>query len=155
VSAERRIPRDRLGRPLPAGSRDELRSDYDPAVAEALPVSAVLRRVAKLFDERRFFEAHEWLEHLWKSPATPAEDRDFWQGLTQVAVGLCHCQRGNRRGAWVLLERAVGHLRRYPPPHKGIDTTELIAGAERAREALERNPTQGDLTFPPFPLDQE
>lgn len=150
MKTPRRIPRDRLGRPLPAGGEDELTSRGDPE-APGLSSSAALDQAARLFGEQRFFEAHEWLEHIWKSPATSEEDRDFWQGLTQVAVGFCHCQRGNAEGAAALLARAARQLSAYPSPHHGIDTATLIEAASRVREALLRGYPPADLTFPPFP----
>ena len=45
----------------------------------------------------------------------PAE-RDLWQGLAQVAVGLTHAQRGNSRGAVALLRRGADRLSGYPEP---------------------------------------
>ena len=56
-------------------------------------------RAILLFDECRFFEAHEQFEHAWKDDDTDEEDRPFWKGVTQVAVGCCHAQRGNRRSS--------------------------------------------------------
>jgi uncharacterized protein len=49
-----------------------------------------------LWDEQRFFEAHECLEHVWH--AAP-DDRDLWQGVIQVAVAGVHLQRGNPTAA--------------------------------------------------------
>jgi hypothetical protein len=39
------------------------------------------------------FAAHEVLEARWK--AGPDEERDLWQGLAQICVGLTHAARGN------------------------------------------------------------
>lgn len=117
-------PRDRYGRPLPEGSRDELRAEPPPrSAAEAR------RRGIALFNRRRFFEAHECFEHLWKAHGTAERDRDFWKGLAQIAVGCCHVQRGNPAGAAALLERGIGRLRRYPSPHHEIDIRRLCAEA--------------------------
>ncbi|WP_211882206.1 DUF309 domain-containing protein, partial [Pseudarthrobacter albicanus] len=43
------------------------------------------------------FAAHEVLEARWK--AGPAEERNLWQGLAQICVGLTHAARGNSVGA--------------------------------------------------------
>jgi predicted metal-dependent hydrolase len=48
------------------------------------------------------------LEAVWK--ACPADERDYWQGLAQLCVGVTHLQRGNREGAVTLLRRGAGHL---------------------------------------------
>jgi uncharacterized protein len=73
------------------------------------PAEAV-QLAQRLIDEGRPFHAHEVLEAVWK--ASPSAQRDLWQGLAQIAVGLTHARRGNGRGAVALLRRgaaAVGH----------------------------------------------
>ena len=70
---------------------------------------------ARLADELlragRPFHAHEVLEASWKSG--PAGERDLWQGLAQIAVGLTHAHRGNARGAVALLTRGTQRVRAY------------------------------------------
>jgi hypothetical protein len=70
---------------------------------------------ARLADELlrtgRPFHAHEVLEASWKSAAP--DERDLWQGLAQVAVGLTHAHRGNARGAVTLLRRGADRVRAY------------------------------------------
>jgi hypothetical protein len=70
---------------------------------------------ARLADELlragRPFHAHEVLEASWKSG--PAGERDLWQGLAQIAVGLTHAHRGNARGAVTLLTRGAERVRAY------------------------------------------
>ena len=129
-------PRDRYGRPLPSGSPDELDPRRLAAVRGGIDLDATLGVGAALFDDHRFFEAHEVFEALWKSPRIPGSDRAFWKGVTQVAVGLCHCQRGNYRGAVALLDRAARHLAGYPPTHCGVDTERLVALARSAARSL-------------------
>jgi hypothetical protein len=67
------------------------------------------------------------LEAAWK--AAPPAERDLWQGLAQVAVGLTHALRGNSRGAVALLRRGADKLSGYPAhgPH-GVD----VAGVRRS-----------------------
>jgi uncharacterized protein len=103
-------PRDALGRPLPRGARGE------PGVPDdlALPPVDALAMAQRLIDEDRPFQAHEVLEASWKS--APASERDLWQGLAQVAVGLTHAQRGNARGAAALLRRGAERVTGYLPP---------------------------------------
>jgi hypothetical protein len=87
------------------------------------PAEALAEAQAWL-DARRPFAAHEVLEDAWR--AAPTDERDLWQGLAQLAVGLTHAMRGNPRGAVALLERGTRHLTRYQstPPH-GVDVTGL------------------------------
>lgn len=134
-------PRDALGRPLPYGAVGEERApegvvrEPDQALAEA----------QQLLDAGRPFHAHEVLEDAWKS--APEPERQLWRGLAQLAVGLTHAARGNRRGATTLLERGAGNVAPYAdaPPH-GIDVAGLGAWA---RELAAAAATGGDLDVGP------
>jgi hypothetical protein len=135
-------PRDALGRPLPYGASGEERA---PEGVLRTPDRALAEAQA-LLDAGRPFHAHEVLEDAWKS--APAEERQLWRGLAQLAVGLTHAARGNRRGAAALLERGAGNVAGYAhaPPH-GIDAGGLVAWArERAAAAAGDEPV--DLTPP-------
>lgn len=107
-------PRDALGRPLPhAMSGSETTGDGHGQIPDDLvltgPDAALL--ADRLLREGRPFHAHEVLEASWKSG--PPEERDLWQGLAQIAVGLTHAHRGNARGATALLRRGAGRVRAY------------------------------------------
>jgi uncharacterized protein len=101
-------PRDALGRPL---ARDAVGTP-PLAADEALPPAQALQRAQRLLDAGRPFDAHDVLEAAWK--AAPDAERDLWQGLAQLAVGLTHARRGNGRGAVTLLLRGAKRLAAYP-----------------------------------------
>lgn len=132
-------PRDRTGRPLPYDTAEtDLCEEWEyDTVEEALALGRWL------WDEGRLFEAHECLEDVWH--AAPEEDRDFWQGVIQVAVAGVHDQRGNPTGAAALLDRARRRLEAYPDRHRGVDVAALV---EHARTAAERA-RRGEGTGPP------
>jgi uncharacterized protein len=117
-------PRDGLGRPLPHGTEGVERVPDDLV----LPPAESLAEAQRLLDTGRPFHAHEVLEGTWK--AAPAAERDLWQGLAQLAVGLTHRARGNPTGASALLLRGAGRIEPYAgaPPY-GIDVTGLVATA--------------------------
>lgn len=96
--------RDALGRPVAADDASAVE-----AVSEApLPDEQALDAAQALLDSGRAFSAHEVLEASWKA-ASP-DERDRWQGLAQVCVGVTHLQRGNLVGAVRLLQRGAGRL---------------------------------------------
>jgi uncharacterized protein len=115
-------PRDELGRPLGRQA-----PGVPGASDEALPPAEALSTAEQLLREGRPFHAHEVLEAAWK--AAPAAERELWQGLAQVAVGLTHALRGNSRGAVALLRRGAEKLSGYPAhgPHD-VD----VAGVRRS-----------------------
>lgn len=144
-------PRDRYGQPLPRGSRDELGDRLEPEqVGDTFP--AVFEQAVALFDAERFFEAHDFFEHIWKSDWVDEADRDFWKGVTQVAVGCVHTQRGNQGGATALLESAVGYLAGYPPAYYGVDAGALSAEAEALAARVAEQGASPNQRFPRFPL---
>ncbi|HZQ32689.1 MAG TPA: DUF309 domain-containing protein [Mycobacterium sp.] len=117
-------PRDALGRPLARGTEGVPRipDDLD------LPPAESLSYAQELLDEGLAFNAHEVLEAAWKNG--PADERELWQGLAQLAVGITHVQRGNVKGAAALLDRAAARLRLAGPTPYGIDADGLVAYAE-------------------------
>ena len=118
-------PRDALGRPLPYGA-----VGVDPVPEEPLPPMESVQVARQLVKEGRPFAAHEVLEARWK--AGPAEERDLWQGLAQLCVGLTHAARGNSVGALRLVERGAGRLEAYGTgegPTYGLDLTAVVACA--------------------------
>jgi uncharacterized protein len=89
-----------------------------------------------LFDQHRFFEAHEVLEDVWR--VAPEPERRFLQGLIQVAVALHHHSRGNPVGCRSLLERARRNLSGYPEQHGGLDLAALLRSLDEWRTALDQ-----------------
>jgi len=93
------------------------------------------RLADQLLREGRPFHAHEVLEAAWKS--APPGERDLWQGLAQIAVGLTHARRGNSRGAAALLRRGAQRVRAHqdqPGPTRdqpyGMDIPAVLAAAD-------------------------
>ena len=106
-------PRDALGRPLdPADSPGSGVAGADRIPDDLVITGAEAAALAdRLLRDGRPFHAHEVLEAAWKSG--PADERDLWQGLAQIAVGLTHARRGNARGAVALLSRGAERVRGY------------------------------------------
>lgn len=134
-------PRDGLGRPLPHTAAGVERVPDDLV----LPPEESLTEAQRLLDAERPFHAHEVLEGTWK--AAPPAERDLWQGLAQLAVGLTHQRRGNRRGAVTLLRRGAARITPYAveSPH-GIDVAGLVAYAQRLAADVEAG--GGEVTVP-------
>lgn len=109
-----RRPRDAFGRPLPHGEQgvDRIPDDYAPTAEEALT------EARRLLGEGKPFHAHEVLEGRWKN--SPEEERELWQGLAQICVGLTHLQRGNPRGATTLLTRGATRITPYGPHYASL-----------------------------------
>ena len=132
-------PRDGLGRPLPRGAVGVARIPDELVLA---PVPALIE-AQRLLDDGLPFHAHEILEGTWK--AAPTAERDLWQGLAQLAVGLTHALRGNTSGASALLRRGRERIVAYAvdPPYE-IDVPGLVDWADATLAGLST-----DLDLPP------
>jgi uncharacterized protein len=132
-------PRDGLGRPLgraDSAAASEVSGSSGAFGSERIPDDLVIggAEAAALADQLlrdgRPFHAHEVLEAAWKSG--PAQERDLWQGLAQIAVGLTHARRGNARGAVALLRRGTERVRAYQDRAGQDRAGQDGAGSQRA-----------------------
>jgi hypothetical protein len=122
----------------------------------ALAAPDAARFADELLRAGRPFHAHEVLEASWKS--APPHERDLWQGLAQVAVGLTHAHRGNARGAVTLLRRGADRVRGYHDASEpaaeggrpyGIDIAAVLAACDDLAARIER---RGLAEIPPADL---
>jgi predicted metal-dependent hydrolase len=105
-------------------------SDYQSANANLL-IEGI-----ELFNRQEFFECHEVLEDLWRQQSDP--ERQFTQGLIQVAVGYHHLLRGNHAGAVKLFKRGIGRLKEFLPVHNDVDLTNLLKTVETVLANLDQ-----------------
>ncbi len=91
-------------------------------------------RGIQLFNDRRFYDAHEIWEDVWRESNGP--EKKFLQGLIQAAVALHHHSTGNSVGACSLLERARKNLVEYPEDFGGIRLADLLASLATWRESM-------------------
>ncbi len=150
-------PRDALGRPLArveasAGAEAGQARIPDDLVITG-PDAATL--ADQLLRDGRPFHAHEVLEAAWKTG--PPGERDLWQGLAQIAVGLTHARRGNARGAAALLRRGAQRVRAHqehpdatagPYPY-GMDIPAVLAASDDLAARIEQHGLDG---IPPADL---
>ncbi len=137
-------PRDGLGRPLRRGESGVVGVPDDLVLA---PHESLVE-AQRLLDEGRPFQAHEVLEASWK--AAPDAERDLWQGLAQLAVGLTHALRGNKVGGAAVLRRGADHISGYADarPH-GVDVAGLLDWAKALAGQLEDPSHDVDPPVPP------
>ena len=101
-----------------------------------------------LFNAQDYFEAHEVLEDLWAE--SHGDERRFYQGLIQAAVGLCHYSNGNLGGAAKLYRSSRDYMERCGSPFLGLDAAAFWAQMERCfRPLLET--TTPDRSLRPDP----
>ena len=78
-----------------------------------------------LFNEGKYFEAHEELEAAWR--AESGRIRNLYQGILQAAVTYLHITRGNYQGAVKVYGRSMKWLKDWPDHCRGVDVAQLRA----------------------------
>ena len=101
-------------------------------------------QAVSLFNDGTFFEAHEAWEDLWRVAVPP--EKQFLQGLIQLAVAFHHHSKGNLAGARSLLDRGYKNLSGYPDDFGGIELVQLRESVSRWRRALAE-----ETPLPPLP----
>jgi predicted metal-dependent hydrolase len=106
----------------------------------------------RLFNLRRYFEAHEALEAAWMAETRPL--RSLYQGILQVAVAYYHIQRGNPRGALKLFHRCRANLAPFPDNYLGINLGKLREDYQAIENRIRQAPASGAKLdpglFPPI-----
>ncbi len=119
----------------------------DPMFAEAIDQ----------FNSGDYYACHDTLEAIWNN--SWQSDRDFYQGILQIAVGLYHLNSQNWHGAAILLGEGTSRLPAYLPEYQSVDVENLledslhilrtvqIKGKEGMSDIL-NSIEQGDLKIP-------
>lgn len=94
-----------------------------------------------MFNEGRYFEAHEIWEDLWRETHGPL--KTVCQGLIHAAVGLYHIQRDNKVGARSQLRKALDKLKAHPASAPNLDVPDLISQIAGIVDALDQTAESG------------
>lgn len=90
----------------------------------------------RLFNEGKYFEAHEALEAAWLEER--GNVRDLYRGILQVGVAYLHITRGNYDGAVKVYGRSLKWMKGWPAVCRGIFVEELRKDAERVNAEVKR-----------------
>ncbi len=108
--------------------------DADPALA----LHPCYQGYFQCFNEARYYEAHDVLEHLWLGGGRTDPDHAFYKGLIQLAGAFVHLQKqrarpehakdGRRlRPAVRLFALATANLAAYGPRHLSLNVDGVLA----------------------------
>jgi predicted metal-dependent hydrolase len=90
----------------------------------------------ELFNEGKFFEAHEELEIAWNEEAGAI--RDLYRGILQVAVAYLHITRGNYNGAVKVYGRSLKWTQGWNDVCRGINVKKLRGDAQTVMQEVKR-----------------
>ena len=112
---------------------------------QSLMVDPRFGDAVRLFNAGEWYACHDGFEELWHETQGPC--RRVLQGILQIAVAHLHLERGNRRGATVLLGEGLGRLHNAGAEQLGLDLELLRQQAAARLQAL-----QQELDPTPLPL---
>jgi predicted metal-dependent hydrolase len=78
-----------------------------------------------LFNEQKFYEAHDILENLWL-PDKHGPNGNFYKGLIQLAGAFVHLQKNRLRPSAALFKLAQTNLAKYSAWHEHLDMTAVL-----------------------------
>jgi predicted metal-dependent hydrolase len=79
-----------------------------------------------LFNQQKFYEAHDILEDLWL-PDRHGVNGNFYKGLIQLAGAFVHLQKQRLRPSAALFKLARTNLEKYPALHERLDLAGVLA----------------------------
>lgn len=88
----------------------------------------------QLFNQKKFFAAHEELELAWRDE--PGNIRDLYRGILQIGVAYYHIQHRNFSGAQKMFFRAEKWLISYSGYYLGINVGKLKKDATKISRLL-------------------
>jgi len=124
---------------------EELQGAAPEAATTDVAQHPCYRGFFRCWNEQRYYEAHDVLEHLWLD--TNSEDSNYFKGLIQAAGGFVHLQKhfqfpthrvhGRRLGPAVRLFRlAEKNLTPFGPVRHHFDVAALLRLIHTTAEAV-------------------
>lgn len=117
-----------------------------PAGISDLAADPRLREAVDQFNQGDWYASHDGFEALWHETLEP--DRTVLQGILQIAVAHLHRERGNLRGATVLLGEGLGRLSPCGDGAMGFDLALLRTNSAQYLEALQQQRSLDGLPAP-------
>jgi predicted metal-dependent hydrolase len=106
-----------------------------------------LREGINLFNQRRFFEAHETWEMLYQS--AEIKDKPFLEGLIQLSAACRLIEDfGEIKGPVKLIYQALIRFENYQPTYLDIKVARLTATMEVWAKELEASGVRGEKPVP-------
>lgn len=88
------------------------------------------------FNQAEFYDCHDTLEAIWMDAI--ATEKNFYQGILQIAVACYHLGNYNWRGAVTLLGEGIRRLSYFQPSHSEIDVGALVSQSYELLQQLQQ-----------------
>ncbi|MDX1663231.1 MAG: DUF309 domain-containing protein [Candidatus Promineifilaceae bacterium] len=130
------VPRSRFSRALPQLIEKYVRTDQSEALQSACaePLAALGQEGIELFNQGKYYKAHDPLEEAWF--ADEGAGREIYRAILQVGIAYFQIERGNYRGAVKMLLRVRQWLAPLPDICRGVDIARLREDVDNVHDAL-------------------
>src|SRR5919206_4722660 len=98
-------------------------ASYEHIIEYHMEKDKAIRRALQLFNDEKYWQAHEALEYVWKN-ATGIE-KDILNGIILVAAAFVHDQKHEHDVCISILQRARKKLGRASGTYYGIDLSRI------------------------------
>ena len=88
------------------------------------------------FNQQNFYACHDTLEAVWLQ-CDPA-DKNFYQGILQIAVAHYHLSNHNWQGCVTLLGEGIRRLKAFRPAYQSINIESLLQESSFLLSALQQ-----------------
>lgn len=100
-------------------------ASYEHAVERHMEKEEAIRRAIQLFNDEKYWGAHEVLEGVWKSAA--GTEKEVLNGIILVAAAFVHDEKDEPEICLSILRRAIKKLDSGSNVYHGIDVDRLAA----------------------------
>jgi len=95
----------------------------------ALAPAEVMAEARRLFNEERYWEAHEVLEGQWKQ--AKGAEKQLLQGMILTAAALVHAQKNEPAVVPPMLDDAARRLENQPATYCGLDVRRFLRDVKK------------------------
>jgi len=99
-------------------------ANYDEIIERHLEKDKAIMRARELFNDERYWEAHEVLEYVWKN--STGTEKEILNGIILVAAAFVHDEKDEQDICISILHRAKRKLDRTSDTYYGIDMTKIV-----------------------------
>ena len=106
-------------------------SSYEHIIEHHMERDKAIKQAMQLFNDEKYWEAHEVLEYVWKK--TSGVEKDIIHGIILVAAAFVHDEKDEPDVCLSILQRARKKLGRASGTYYGIDVNRI---ADRISEII-------------------
>lgn len=99
-------------------------ANYEEIIERHMEKDKAIMRARELFNDERYWEAHEVLEYVWKN--STGTEKEILNGIILVAAAFVHDEKDEQDVCVSILQRAKRKLDRTSDKYYGIDMTKIV-----------------------------